>query len=60
MTLEDVVDHLLARGVARRKLPEEVVIWNGPLPRTPSGKVVRSRLAMEAPGKRSQGVERLR
>jgi len=36
------------------------VIWNGPLPRTPSGKVVRSRLAMEAPGKRSQGVERLR
>ena len=60
VTLEDVVDHLLARGVARRKLPEEVVIWNGPLPRTPSGKVVRSRLAMEAPGKRSQGVERLR
>ena len=35
------------------------MIWDEPLPRTPSGKVVRSRLAMEAPGKSSELVERL-
>jgi acyl-CoA synthetase (AMP-forming)/AMP-acid ligase II len=44
LTLADVVAHLLARGVARRKLPEELVVWDGPLPRTASGKVIRSRL----------------
>ena len=52
VTLADVVRHLLAQGTAQRKLPEEVVIWDGPLPRTASGKVVRSRLVMEAPAQR--------
>ena len=50
-TLGAVTEHLTARGVARRKLPEQLVIWDEPLPRTPSGKVVRSRLVMEAPGR---------
>jgi len=59
VTLEDVVGHLLGQGLARRKLPEELVIWDGPLPRTASGKVVRSRLVMEAPAKRSERAERL-
>lgn len=45
VTLEQVVEHLLQRGVARRKLPERLVISQDPLPRTPSGKVNRSRLA---------------
>ncbi len=57
--LDAVVGHLLAQGTARRKLPEEVVIWDGPLPRTASGKVVRSRLLIDAPMKRSERVERL-
>jgi acyl-CoA synthetase (AMP-forming)/AMP-acid ligase II len=60
VTLEDVVAHLLGQGLARRKLPEELVIWDGPLPRTASGKVVRSQLVMEAPAKRSERAERLR
>jgi non-ribosomal peptide synthetase component E (peptide arylation enzyme) len=60
VTLDDVARHLLARGLARRKLPEQLVLWDGPLPRTASGKVVRSRLRMESPAKPSQCVERLR
>jgi len=60
VTLASVVGHLLGRGVARRKLPEELVRWDGPLPRTASGKVVRSRLAMEAPAKESERAPRLR
>jgi acyl-CoA synthetase (AMP-forming)/AMP-acid ligase II len=59
VTLADVVAHLRARGTATRQLPEELVLWDGPLPRTASGKVVRSRLVMEAPAKRSERVERL-
>jgi hypothetical protein len=59
VTLDDVVAYLVGAGTARRKLPEQLVTWDEPLPRTPSGKVVRSRLAMEAPGKPSDVVERL-
>jgi acyl-CoA synthetase (AMP-forming)/AMP-acid ligase II len=54
LTLADVVNHLSARGTARRKLPEQLVFWGGPLPRTTSGKVVRSRLLMESASKRSE------
>jgi acyl-CoA synthetase (AMP-forming)/AMP-acid ligase II len=60
VTLADVVDHLRAHGTAVRKLPEELVVWDGPLPRTASGKVVRSRLVMDAPAMRSEVAERLR
>jgi len=60
VTLESVVEHLLAAGVARRKLPEQLVVWDGALPRTPSGKVIRSRLVMDAPAKPTQLVKRLR
>jgi acyl-CoA synthetase (AMP-forming)/AMP-acid ligase II len=59
VTLDDVVAHLVRAGTARRKLPEQLVTWREPLPRTPSGKVVRSRLAMDAPGKPTELVERL-
>ena len=59
VTLDDVVAFLVGAGTARRKLPEQLVIWDEPLPRTPSGKVVRSRLAMDAPGKPSEVVARL-
>jgi acyl-CoA synthetase (AMP-forming)/AMP-acid ligase II len=49
--LEGVVTHLRAAGVATRRLPEELVIWDEPLPRTATGKIVRSRLVMDAPSK---------
>jgi acyl-CoA synthetase (AMP-forming)/AMP-acid ligase II len=60
VTLADVVAHLERAGVARRKLPEQIVVWDEALSRTPSGKVVRSRLVMESPGRPSETVERLR
>jgi acyl-CoA synthetase (AMP-forming)/AMP-acid ligase II len=59
ITLETVVAQLRAEGMATRKLPEQVVIWDGPLPRTVSGKVIRSRLLMEASSKRSFLSDRL-
>ncbi len=59
VTLEAVVGYLRAQGLATRKWPEQVVVWDEPLPRTTSGKVVRARLTMEAAAKRSMFVERL-
>ena len=59
-TLDDVLAHLVAGGLARRKLPEELVVWPEPLPRTASGKVVRTRLVAEAAGKPSELAGRLR
>jgi acyl-CoA synthetase (AMP-forming)/AMP-acid ligase II len=59
LTLGDVTAYLLGRGVARRKLPEQLVRWDGPLPRTASGKIVRSRLVMESPAKDSDLAPRL-
>lgn len=58
-SFEGVVGFLRSCGVATRKLPEQVVIWEGALPRTQSGKVVRSRLASDAPTKRSLYAFRL-
>ena len=56
--LAAVVAHCSAAGLAVRWLPEQVVIWDGPLPRTTSGKVVRSRLVMDAPGLPTELAER--
>jgi acyl-CoA synthetase (AMP-forming)/AMP-acid ligase II len=53
-TLEAVTRHLQTAGLAVRKLPEQLVVWKEPLPRTASGKIVRSRLVMESAGKPSQ------
>lgn len=58
-SFEGIAGYLRGSGVATRKLPEQVVIWDGPLPRTPSGKVVRSQLASDAPAKRSLYAPRL-
>jgi acyl-CoA synthetase (AMP-forming)/AMP-acid ligase II len=60
LTLDVLISHLIDRGTARRKLPEQLVRWDGPLPRTASGKIVRSRLVMESPAKSSDLVSRLR
>lgn len=45
LTLDSVVAHLLAAGLAKWKLPEQIVLWDRPLPRTESGKVSRRRVA---------------
>jgi acyl-CoA synthetase (AMP-forming)/AMP-acid ligase II len=58
VTLDRVVAYLLALGTARRKLPEELVLWDGPLPRTESGKVIRSRLVMDSPANPSELAKR--
>jgi acyl-CoA synthetase (AMP-forming)/AMP-acid ligase II len=59
INLEDVTTHLRSAGVATRRLPEELVLWDEPLPRTTSGKIVRSRLVMDAPSKASIVAPRL-
>jgi acyl-coenzyme A synthetase/AMP-(fatty) acid ligase len=60
ITLDRVCAHLRAEGTATRKLPEQLVVWDEPLPRTVSGKIVRSRLLMESPTKHNEYVPRLR
>jgi acyl-CoA synthetase (AMP-forming)/AMP-acid ligase II len=58
-TLEEVMRYLRSAGLAVRKLPEQLVVWDAPLPRTASGKIVRSRLVMESSGKTSLFGSRL-
>ena len=60
ITLDRVCAHLRAEGTATRKLPEQLVVWDEPLPRTVSGKLVRSRLLMESPAKHNEYAPRLR
>lgn len=45
VTLEGIADHLGSLGLAKWKLPEEIVLWTEPLPETASGKIQRSALA---------------
>jgi acyl-CoA synthetase (AMP-forming)/AMP-acid ligase II len=44
ITFESVIEWFRSAGLATFKLPEEIVIWEGPLPRTASGKVQRREL----------------
>ncbi len=59
VTLQHVLDHLRAQGTATHKLPEQVVRWDAPLPRTASGKIARPRLVMDTPGQDSDLAARL-
>jgi len=59
VTLADVTAHLDAAGIARRKFPEQLVVWDEPLPRTESGKIVRARLATGSAGRPTELVPRL-
>jgi acyl-CoA synthetase (AMP-forming)/AMP-acid ligase II len=60
LSLEGVLAHLRAAGTASRKLPEQLVVWDEPLPRTASGKIVRARLVRESSTKVSDLAVRLR
>ena len=55
-----VVGHLLGAGLAKWKLPEQVVLWDGPLPRTESGKVQRHLVAAGEQRRRTTYAPRLR
>jgi len=56
ITLADVSAHLDRAGVARRKFPEQLVLWDEPLPRTESGKIVRARLATGSAGRPTESA----
>ncbi len=60
VTFEGVTGWLLDAGLAKWKLPEQVVVWDGPLPRTESGKVQRRMLADGTTGRRMHLAARLR
>ncbi|WP_217155464.1 class I adenylate-forming enzyme family protein [[Mycobacterium] fortunisiensis] len=45
MSLELITTPLVDAGLAKWKLPEQIVLWEGPLPRTESGKVQRRVIA---------------
>ena len=60
VTFEDIIEQLRARGLATWKLPEQIVIWDGPLPRTESGKIRRQVVADDAAARRTMFAPRLR
>jgi acyl-CoA synthetase (AMP-forming)/AMP-acid ligase II len=47
-SLSAVTTQLLEAGLAKWKLPEQIVVWDCPLPRTPTGKVIRRDLAADS------------
>jgi acyl-CoA synthetase (AMP-forming)/AMP-acid ligase II len=53
LSVADVADALVAAGLPKYKLPEELVFWNQPLPVNANGKVARNTLHA-----RSQGLPR--
>jgi len=56
---DDVTGQLRAAGLAAGKLPEEIVYWAEPLPRTASGKVQRRAVAAGAAGRPVSRAARL-
>jgi acyl-CoA synthetase (AMP-forming)/AMP-acid ligase II len=60
VTYKSVSQFLLDGGLARWKLPEQIVTWDEPLPRTASGKIIRNRLAIEGSSMPGQFAPRLR
>ena len=57
---DSAVAWLLDAGLAKWKLPEEIVVWDAPLPRTTSGKIQRRLLGTPAPEARHLLAPRLR
>jgi acyl-CoA synthetase (AMP-forming)/AMP-acid ligase II len=60
LSYPSVVEHLTLAGLAKWKLPEQIVLWDGPLPRTASGKINRRELSDESHHLRSLYAPRLR
>ncbi len=60
VVFEEVTATLLAAGLAKFKLPEQVVVWDEPFPRTESGKVQRRLLGEQETGRPVLLAPRLR
>lgn len=59
ISLEDVATALLAAGLPKYKLPEEIVFWNEPLPLNANGKVERNKLAARSEGRPRAVADRI-
>lgn len=57
--LTEVSEALLAAGLPKYKLPEELVFWDQPLPLNDNGKVVRKELAQRSAGRPRTLADRL-
>ena len=55
----DIIGQLRTRGLATWKLPEQIVIWDDPLPRTESGKIQRQAVADDVRPRRTLYADRL-
>jgi acyl-CoA synthetase (AMP-forming)/AMP-acid ligase II len=60
LPFESMVDGLVAAGVAKWKIPEELVVWDEPFPETASGKVQRTLLDERGAGRPRALAPRLR
>jgi acyl-CoA synthetase (AMP-forming)/AMP-acid ligase II len=60
LAFDAMVDGLLEAGAAKWKLPEELVVWDGPFPETASGKVQRNLLEAGGEGRPRTVATRLR
>jgi acyl-CoA synthetase (AMP-forming)/AMP-acid ligase II len=60
LSLAQVADVLVAAGLPKYKLPEELVLWNEPLPLNANGKVERNTLHARSAGRPRALAERLK
>ncbi|MBH0775289.1 class I adenylate-forming enzyme family protein [Nocardia bovistercoris] len=58
--LAEITGRLRQSGLAKWKLPEQVVLWDEPFPRTESGKIQRKEVAARAAGRPTLLTPRLR
>ena len=54
-----MADALVAAGLPKYKLPEELVFWDGPLPVNANGKVARNTLHARSEGRPRALADRL-
>jgi hypothetical protein len=59
LSLSAVAEALVSAGLPKFKLPEELVLWDQPLPVNANGKVERKLLAAQAQGRPRHLAERL-
>lgn len=59
MTLAEIAGALLSEGLPKYKLPEELVLWDEPLPVNANGKIDRTKLDARSAGRRRLIADRL-
>lgn len=59
MTLSEVAGALVSEGLPKYKLPEELVLWDEPLPVNANGKIDRRKLGARSAGRRRLLADRL-